>query len=202
MSDSGPGIRPEVLPRIFEPFFTTKPIGEGTGLGLSISFRIVEAHGGRIWAESLPGGGAAFTVALPAVPRSAPSTVPSAPDRKAHVLVVDDEDHVADTFGALVEALGHQVTVARSGQSGWERLSSREAQYDLVTLDLRMPDINGATLWQRLVAAQSPLAQRVAFITGDTVDAATQQFLASTGRPFIGKPVDMQQLADLIRTAL
>ena len=202
VSDSGPGIRPEVLPRIFEPFFTTKPIGEGTGLGLSISFRIVEAHGGRIWAESLPGGGAAFTVALPAVPRSAPSTVPSAPDRKAHVLVVDDEDHVADTFGALVEALGHQVTVARSGQSGWERLSSREAQYDLVTLDLRMPDINGATIWQRLVAAQSPLAQRVAFITGDTVDAATQQFLASTGRPFIGKPVDMQQLADLIRTAL
>ncbi|PYN50066.1 MAG: hypothetical protein DMD94_27420, partial [Candidatus Rokuibacteriota bacterium] len=52
VSDSGPGIRPEVLPRIFEPFFTTKPIGEGTGLGLSISFRIVEAHGGRIWAES------------------------------------------------------------------------------------------------------------------------------------------------------
>src|SRR5437773_2151565 len=202
VSDSGPGIRPEVLPRIFEPFFTTKPIGEGTGLGLSISFRIVEAHGGRLWAESLPGGGAAFTVALPAVPRSAPSTAPSAPDRKAHVLVVDDEDHVADTFGALVEALGHQVTVARSGQAGWERLSSRAAQYDLVTLDLRMPVINGATIWQRLVAAQSPLAQRVAFITGDTVDAATQQFLASTGRPFIGKPVDMQRLADLIRTAL
>src|SRR2546427_70411 len=113
-----------------------------------------------------------------------------------------DEDPVADPFGALVEALGHQVTVARSGQSGWERLSSREAQYDLVTLDLRMPDINGATIWQRLVAAQSPLAQRVAFITGDTVDVATQQFLASTGRPFIAKPVDMQQLADLIRTAL
>ena len=65
-----------------------------------------------------------------------------------------------------------------------------------------MPDINGATIWQRLVAAQSPLAQRIAFITGDTVDAATQQFLASTGRPFIGKPVDMQQLADLIRTVL
>src|SRR5206468_6201159 len=89
VSDSGSGIRPEVLPRIFEPFFTTKPIGEGTGLGLSISFRIVEAHGGRIWAESLPGGGAAFTVALPAVPRSAPSTVPAAPDRKDHVLVLD-----------------------------------------------------------------------------------------------------------------
>src|SRR5204862_8332124 len=102
----------------------------------------------------------------------------------------------------LVEARGDQVMVARSGQAAWELLSSREAQYDLVTLDLRMLDINGAALWQRLVAAQSPLAQRIAVIPGDTVDAATQQFLASTGRPFIGKPVDMQQLADLIRTAL
>ena len=201
VSDSGPGIRPEVLPRIFEPFFTTKPIGDGTGLGLSISFRIVEAHGGRIRAESTPAG-ATFTVSLPAVPRAAPSDKPAAAARKAHVLVVDDEDHVADTFGAIVEALGHEVTVAYSGQSGWERLSAREAQYDLVTLDLRMPDINGATIWERLVAARSPLAQRVAFITGDTVDAATQQFLASTGRPFIGKPVDMKQLAALIRSTL
>jgi CheY-like chemotaxis protein len=65
-----------------------------------------------------------------------------------------------------------------------------------------MPDINGATIWERLVAAQSPLAQRVAFITGDTVDPATQKFLASTGRPFIAKPVDIKQLADLIRTSL
>jgi signal transduction histidine kinase/ActR/RegA family two-component response regulator len=202
VSDSGPGIRPEVLPRIFEPFFTTKPIGEGTGLVLSISFRIVEAHGGRISAESAPDGGAKFVVSLPAVARAASSAKTPVPDRKAHVLVVDDEDHVAETFGALVEALGHNVTVARSGQSGWERLSAHEAQYDLVTLDLRMPDINGATIWERLVAARSPLAQRVAFITGDTVDAATQQFLARSGRPFIGKPVDINQLADLIRTAL
>jgi len=202
VSDSGPGIRLDVLPRIFEPFFTTKPIGEGTGLGLSISFRIIEAHGGRIWAENAPTGGARFTVSLPTIARSGASAKAPAPDRKAHVLVVDDEDHVADTFGALVEALGHTVTVARSGRSGWERLSAREAQYDLVTLDLRMPDINGATIWERLVAARSPLAQRVAFITGDTVDTATQQFLARTGRPFIGKPVDMKQLAELIRTAL
>ena len=201
VSDSGSGIRPEVLPRIFEPFFTTKPIGEGTGLGLSISFRIVEAHGGRIWAESPPGGGATFTISLPAIPRTARSVERPASERKAHVLVVDDEDHVAETFGAIFEALGHQVTVARSGQLGWERLSACGAQYDLVTLDLRMPDVNGATIWERLVAARSPLAQRVAFITGDIVDAATQQFLESTGRPFIGKPIDFNQLADLVRTA-
>ncbi|MGH3114697.1 MAG: sensor histidine kinase, partial [Gaiellaceae bacterium] len=65
VSDTGPGIPPELLGRIFDPFFTTKPVGEGTGLGLSISYEIVKKHGGEIRAESPAGGGAVFTVRLP-----------------------------------------------------------------------------------------------------------------------------------------
>jgi len=64
VSDTGPGIPPEVIGRIFDPFFTTKPVGEGTGLGLSISYEIVKKHGGEIRAESPPGGGARFTVRI------------------------------------------------------------------------------------------------------------------------------------------
>jgi len=52
------------LDNLFDPFFTTKPEGEGTGLGLSICHGIIEAHGGSIWAENVPGGGAAFLVRL------------------------------------------------------------------------------------------------------------------------------------------
>ena len=63
--DNGCGIPPEDFPHLFDPFFTTKPVGEGTGLGLSISHGIVEGHGGRIEAESTPGGETVFRIHLP-----------------------------------------------------------------------------------------------------------------------------------------
>lgn len=65
VADTGPGIDPEVADRLFQPFITTKRTG--MGVGLSISRTIVEAHGGRIWAEPREGGGALFCVTLPRV---------------------------------------------------------------------------------------------------------------------------------------
>jgi len=63
VADTGPGIAPEVIERLFQPFMTTKP--QGMGVGLSISRSIIEAHGGRIWAEANPAGGALFHFTLP-----------------------------------------------------------------------------------------------------------------------------------------
>ncbi len=64
ITDSGPGIPPEIMPRIFEPFFTTKPPGEGSGLGLDIVHKIIEKHQGELQVESVPGQ-TKFTVFLP-----------------------------------------------------------------------------------------------------------------------------------------
>lgn len=66
--DSGPGLTDDVLARLFEPLFTTKT--SGLGLGLPICRTIVEAHGGRLWADSPAGGGASFSLSLPAADRA------------------------------------------------------------------------------------------------------------------------------------
>jgi signal transduction histidine kinase len=66
VSDSGIGLRPEDTERIFDAFFTTK--AQGTGMGLSISRRIIESHGGRLWASANEGSGATFQFTLPAEP--------------------------------------------------------------------------------------------------------------------------------------
>ncbi len=63
VSDTGPGIPPDKLPRLFQPFFSSRP--DGTGLGLATAKRIVEAHGGKITVASEPGKGTAFTIELP-----------------------------------------------------------------------------------------------------------------------------------------
>ena len=65
LADDGPGICSENIKRIFDPFFTTKEVGKGTGLGLSISYGIINAHGGKIYAESEYGHGATFIIELP-----------------------------------------------------------------------------------------------------------------------------------------
>ena len=73
VSDSGPGIAPELCERVFEPFFTTKAVGQGTGLGLAIAHSLIARHGGDIQLQSAPGKGATFVVRLPVDP---PPVVP------------------------------------------------------------------------------------------------------------------------------
>jgi signal transduction histidine kinase len=69
VEDAGTGLNPQEIDRLFEAFYTTKP--QGMGMGLAISRSIIEAHGGRLWAEPNQGPGATFSFSLPAAPQSA-----------------------------------------------------------------------------------------------------------------------------------
>src|SRR5262245_53451739 len=205
IDDDGPGIPSEHLGRIFDPFFTTKDSGAGTGLGLSLAIGIVEAHGGHMSAENLPGAGARFTMGLPigniieAVASAAPQP-PVTAVASAHVLVVEDEAPLRGLVAEVIHALGHHVVEARTGHEALARL--RERPYDLVMLDLRLPDVDGQAVWERALAPDPHLAGRVVFMTGDTMSAETQGFLDDTARPFLLKPFTMEDVGRVISEVL
>src|SRR5262249_27989467 len=165
VEDDGPGIPAEHLARIFDPFFTTKAVGEGTGLGLSLAIGIVEAHGGRMHAESVADGGARFTISLPVArdreveTRSAPAP-PGPAMAAADVLVVEDDGWLRGVLTEVFHDLGHQVVEATTGEEALARLQ-QDWDYDVIMLDLRLPGVDGQTVWQRALASKPHLAARV-----------------------------------------
>ncbi|MBC7222883.1 MAG: GAF domain-containing protein, partial [Anaerolineae bacterium] len=199
--DNGPGIPEDVLPRVFDPFFTTKEVGKGTGLGLSIAYGYVAEHEGHIWAENNPPPrkGCTFYVELPVVPR-----IPGEEEERAeaartepfpgaaHILIVEDEQTVAELYARVLSDLGHRAETAADGREALEQL--RAEPFDLVICDIKMPGMDGAEFYEALKASRPDLAERILFITGDTVSMKTRRFLQESRRPYLSKPVDLEQL--------
>lgn len=201
IDDTGAGIPAESLERIFNPFYTTKPVGHGTGLGLSISLGIISEHGGRIWAEAVPAGGARFCVELPRVapPAGADSAVSApvlAPQQGLRVLVADDEAPIRQALSRFLEKSGHVVVAVDSGTGALAAV--RDQLFDAIFLDIRMPDISGMDVFEQWQNERPELAQRVVFITGDMVSADLQRFLSGTGQPFIPKPFDLNVVLQIL----
>lgn len=202
VADSGPGIPPEIVRRMFEPFFTTKAPGSGTGLGMSVCRSIVEAHQGTIGAATSPAGGALIIVELPVRPCN-PSTETRAETPAAAsfaVLVVDDEPEIAAMLGRLLNRLGHSVDVALDGHAALARIEGRH--YDVIISDIRMPGLDGPSLWRRIAVDQPRLARRVLFITGDTLSGPASAFLAESGAPCVEKPFRPAQIQAAIESLL
>jgi CheY-like chemotaxis protein len=202
--DTGSGIAADVKHRIFDPFFTTKPAGMGTGLGLAIVHGIVSGIGGAIEVDSAEGKGSIFRVRFPAA-QGALSTAPPAPrtaidpERRARVLVVDDEALVARAHARLL-ARAHDVEIATSSKDALARLIAGQ-RYDVVLCDLMMPEMDGIELEARVVDAVPEMVGRLVFVTGGAVSPAARTFLEA-GRTHLDKPVDPDVLRALIAERL
>jgi PAS domain S-box-containing protein len=192
--DTGCGVPAELLHRTFEPFYTTKPIGVGTGLGLSICHSIITAAGGRIDLESPPSGGCLVRIVLPAVVTlTQPLPVqPVNESVRCKVLLVDDEPMIRRALRRLLEPQ-HEVVLAESGEAALASLMSG-AHYDVVLCDLMMPDMTGMEIYERLLAAQSPYAERMIFMTGGAFSKQSRDFLDDCDRPVIEKPIERRAL--------
>jgi CheY-like chemotaxis protein len=146
VSDSGPGIPPEVKARIFEPFFTTKERGSGTGLGLSISFGIVRGHHGQIAVDSAPGKGTTFALTFPLHADQAETGTDAA--ERDLILVVDDDDLVRRATSATLTRMGYNVVEVRNGPLAVELVTVRPARFAAVLLDLVMPGMAGRDVFR------------------------------------------------------
>lgn len=199
IEDDGPGFTDDVKARMFDPFFTTKEVGQGTGLGLSICYGIVREHHGYVSAERVEGGGARFRVELPVVapaerrrPARAESAVVAPAPAGRRILVVDDEATICDMVRDILVLDGHVVETARNGQAGLLALES--TAYDCVLVDLKMPEVDGATLHERLKAKDPEAARRMIFMTGDMLSDGSRQFLEAAGNAYLAKPFSIQDL--------
>src|SRR6185312_7280072 len=209
VSDNGPGIPEEVLPRIFESFFTTKPRGMGTGLGLPISLGIVRTLGGEIVVDSRPGDGATFRVRLPAedatagtVP-SVSTTPPPVPTRgyaRRRVLAVDDAALLLKAYRRMIGDV-HELTTALGGHEAL-RLLERDPSFDVILCDLQMPEMSGMELHAAVRARMPALAERFVFVTGGAFSSDARRFLEESVAAVIQKPFRLEDVLALIeRTA-
>ena len=160
--DTGVGIPDDVLPRVFEPFFTTKEPGKGSGLGLAQVFGFAKQSGGGVVVETRVGEGASVKVFLPPAatlddPEQEPPTAePDPQNRKASILVVDDDNGVLRTTVRMLDALGYVAVPAASGEEAL-RLIAGGAEVDLVLADLAMPEMTGVDLGKAIHAAHPDL---------------------------------------------
>ena len=203
VADTGPGIPDALLTRIFEPFFTTREVGEGTGLGLSTAYGIVREHGGRLWAENMPGGGARFVVELPLAAQDGTQHTVATPHvtGRGHgerLLVVDDEPAVRSLVREILEGFNYRVLGAASGAAALAILE--ETPCAAVICDVRMPGMDGYEFYRRLVDRWPALRGKVIFVTGD-IHRETR-LPADEGVRFLEKPFDVHDLVSAVQHTL
>ena len=207
--DSGPGIPQEILGKVFEPFFTTRQVGQGKGLGLSVAYGMVTAHAGRIQARNRPEGGAHVRLEFPIIARheagAAPNPRPGtdgllAVSSERRILIVDDESVVQELLVDILEGSAHHIDTASNGKDGLRRIEEKE--YDLIILDLRMPDMSGQQMYEVLSRSRPELLGRLIFITADTLTPDVDQFLKSVGNPCLTKPFAVDAVMARVESVL
>jgi PAS domain S-box-containing protein len=205
VSDTGAGMKPEVLAHAFEPFFTTKEVGKGTGLGLSMVFGFARQSGGhaRIYSEA----GHGTTVKL-YLPRAAAAPASDGPDARAgtqlprgheRVLVVEDDPMVRDFVVSQLTSLGYAVTNVQNGAEALKILSSG-TEVDLLFSDVVMPGgMHGGELVRRARLLRPHLK---VLLTSGYAENAIASYTDIAGIEVLGKPYGRERLARAIREAL
>jgi two-component system, cell cycle sensor histidine kinase and response regulator CckA len=209
VSDTGPGVPPEILDKIFEPFFTTKAVNEGTGMGLATVYGIVEQAGGHINVTNLDGAGAAFRIFLPAAAAAeleaiAPVEVKVKAPRDlsgaGRILFVEDEAAVRGIAARLLRQRGYEVIEAADGEEALILAEEHAGQIDMMISDVIMPGLDGPNLLKKARPYLGDIP--VMFISGYAESDFSDLLQDEAGVSFLPKPLDIKTLAERVKQHL
>jgi CheY-like chemotaxis protein len=203
VSDTGTGMKAEVKGRLFEPFFTTKHPEEGAGLGLVTVLRQVQGLEGHIQVDSDWGKGTAFRIYFPQTEEPEETSIPDyAQDLlltgEETILLVEDEPVVQGVVENLLAMNGYRALTASDAQEAGKLW--KEAEVDLLIIDVVLPDVNGKDLFLSL-SADKPGAKAL-FISGHPMPEFFLEGLPSQAVGYLLKPFEPDEFLSLIRSLL
>ena len=204
VADTGVGISQAALSHMFEPFFTTKGVGKGTGLGLAQVYGIVKQHEGHISVATQEGKGSTFTIYLPALPVQKVTIEETSEEiRQGYgetILVVEDELVVLEAIKEMLERANYRVLAVSDAYEALNVHEQHREEVALVLTDMVMPDIGGKELIQILQAREPHL--KTVVTSGYPLEEGGRDFLAQGSVEWIGKPVSIAQLAQVVDRVL
>jgi two-component system CheB/CheR fusion protein len=203
VADTGVGMDDKVRRRIFEPFFTTKPTGKGAGLGLSVVHGIIKSHKGGITVSSEAGRGSLFKVFLPRAETATPlvkQEADPASGGQERILLVDDEEVLADSLRNMLQRLGYRVVAFTDSREALKVFLKDPAQFDLVLTDQTMPGLTGDELGRAIKRVRPDIP--ILLGTGYDDAVSSEKTRASGFQGSLTKPFSMRELAKAVRSAL
>jgi two-component system cell cycle sensor histidine kinase/response regulator CckA len=203
VTDTGMGIEPDIIERIFEPFFTTKEVGKGTGLGLASAYGIIKNHNGIIRVYSEKNHGTTFNLYLPASNLEEVDDIEISTEMvkgNEAILLVDDEKTTIKVEELMLRKLGYQVTPALGGKEAVELYKEKMVDFDLVALDMIMPEMNGKDTYDALKKINP--AVKVLLVSGYSQNKQIDELMDQGCHGFIQKPFDIVQLSQKLREVL
>ncbi|EGJ50918.1 PAS domain-containing hybrid sensor histidine kinase/response regulator [Desulfocurvibacter africanus] len=202
--DTGIGIPANRLESIFEPFDTgTRSTRHGgTGLGLTITKGLIDLMGGRITVKSRPGKGSTFSFSVMlelAIPEEKPEMAaqPAAEPELRPLKILLAEDNEINRFLALelLKERGHVVTAVENGRDALNMLAKE--RFDLVLMDVQMPEVNGVEATRRIRAGKVPGTDPripIVALTAYALKGDREKFMSAGMDDYLSKPIDMEEL--------
>jgi PAS domain S-box-containing protein len=212
VSDTGPGIAPALQSRLFTPF---ERLGaemggvEGTGLGLALSKRLVEAMGGVIGLDSVPGRGSTFWVELPETvspdERSGLGSFREAPARAAArtgtiLYIEDNPSNLRLVERVLAEHTAIRLIAATQGRLGLAL--AREHHPDLILADVHLSDMSGEDVVREIKNDAALQHTPIVVVSADATPGRMKRLLAAGARAYLTKPIDVQELLTVIEASM